>query len=376
MGVLEGEGGGEGEGGRARVPWTRIFLSRRVASQVVPPPEPRVVRAPRWRWHADGHVEFWDERHDRWQAMQPWTGHVLAALDAKTDYAGLVRVAEKKRIGRRPERKLREFLYTLSRFGYLEIPYDEPPAVYEGRYERLRELGRGGVGIADLCRDRTTGEFVVVKRAWDYLQPFEITETAMRREAETMAAFDHPGIARARDVFERDGHLHLVRDYVEGDDLLQLQHRGLRGESFDALARDLASILAHVHARGYLLLDLRPANFVLALPDRRPRILDVGQCRPHHGGTVTFPARVGSQGFMSPEMEAEKRADTRSDVWGLGRLLFFAATGKLPFAFPDAAALAGALGDHPARAAILAFAADDPASRPADGAAALARLAS
>lgn len=328
-------------------------------------PEPRLVRRPRWRRDEDGNISFWDDRHDRWQRMAGWTGDVLAALERGASLAEMTDLAVALKLGSRPERKLREFLYTLARFGYVEIPWDEPPAVYADRYERLKELGRGGVGIADLARDRDSGRLVVVKRAWSWLLPAEVTEAAMRRERDVMARLAHPGIVALLGAFERDGALHLVREYVEGDDLLQFQHRGVaQPAELRRIATEIADVLGHLHARGFLLLDLRPANFLLEEPGGRVRLLDVGQCRELVDGRVQLAAPTGSKGFMSPEVEKARVATVASDVWGFGRLLSFLATGALPFHAPDAAALATSLGAHPLRDAVARLAADDPAARP------------
>lgn len=328
-------------------------------------PEFTVLRKPRWR--RDGEtVAFWDDRYDRWQGLAGWTGDLLDAIDQGKSFADLLGIAQGRKISRNPDRKLRTFLFTLAELGFVELPRDPPPAIYDGargRYERVRELGRGGVGVADLCTDLATGERVVVKRAWDFLQPYATTEAAVRREAEVLGRLDHPGVVGLLDAFELDGHMHVVRAFADGDDLTVYRHAGAPADAQLPLARDLASLLHHLHERGFLLVDLRPANFLLN--QGRPLLIDVGQCVEHDGGERPFPAVVGSPGFMSPEMRDRRVASVRSDLFGLSRLLLLLASGVLARQRLSFEELMEKAGEGPLRDFIEELGREDPALRPA-----------
>lgn len=344
--------------------WSGSFLTS--GAQAGRVAEYRVLRAPEWR-EAGDHVELWDPGRARWVPLKASMGRVLRGVAEGRPVAQLVRPRDDAREQAKAESRIRRFVYNLSRLGYVEIPLASPPPVFAARYEVVKELGRGGVGVAYLCRDRDEGGAeVVVKRAWDFLQPYRVTEAAMRREAVVMARLDHPGVARSYASFELEGHLHLVREFLRGADLASLAGAGIPDVARRrAVQRGIADVLAHLHERGYVMLDLRPSNFILDEATGAPRLLDVGQCREHGGGEIRFPRRVGSPGFMSPEMTSRRVATVRSDVWGFGRLSFFLATGTLPSPDADAAWLA-ARAPAEERALLGALAADDPSARPPD----------
>lgn len=332
------------------------------------PPNPRLLRAVRWRWSdARDAVEAWSEPRGRWVRQRPWTGAVLAGLERGEDYPALVARVRRFRPDQFGERlaahTVRQYLYSLYRLGHVRMDFDAPPDVFADRYETVRELGRGGIGVAWLCRDRTTDHLVVVKHAWGYFREAHRCDEYVRKEADVMRALNHPGIVAYHDAFERGGLLHLVRGFVDGRDLLV---EGPLAESeVRRMGRAISSILAHLHHRGFLLLDLRPANFIVDAARNAPILLDVGLCEPHRGGQVQFPSAMGSPGFAAPEMLQRHVATARSDVWGFGRLLFYLATDIVPRRTWTSQDLAHRLPRTPLASLILDLAADDPAQRPA-----------
>lgn len=329
--------------------------------------EYRVLRPVEWRREGE-HVEIWDAKHARRVVLSAWTAPVLEAIAEEAPLARLAELvpsrASSRRRAQKADARARRLVFGLAQMGNLHIPVEEPPVLIAERYERLRELGRGGVGVAYLYEDRHDARRVVVKRAWDFLQPYATTEDAMRREVAVLRRLDHPGIVRLLDAFEIDGRMHVVREFLDGDDLVRAAGAGWTDDARRRrVGAALADILAHLHARGYLLLDLRPANFLLRADDE-PVLIDVGQCRDAPEGHLSFPRAIGSPGFTSPEMEAHARVDTRSDLWGLGRLLHHLARGSAPPRATSEELLASAQG-LPERDLLARLLADKPDARPA-----------
>ncbi|HLE96835.1 MAG TPA: serine/threonine-protein kinase [Candidatus Thermoplasmatota archaeon] len=322
----------------------------------------RFSRRPEWRSAEGGRVEFHLGGESGWQSVPGWGAPLFERLCDGARFGELVDALAAAGVPH-PERTVRFALYEMHQLGYLELPADDPPAVYAQRWERLEELGRGGVAIVDLCRDRVTGRLVGVKRSWDLVQPRETTEAAIRREADTLARLDHPGIVRLVATFERDGRLHVVRDFVEGRDLFRLRDVGIPDDAaLRALAVGLVDLVAHIHGRGFLVLDLRPANF-LRRDDGVPVLLDVGTCREAGGKPLTLARAVGSPGFTSPEMRRDRTVDVASDVFGFGRLLGFLADGRPP---RDEDAPGTSRARQPWRGIVEACTAEEPAKRPQD----------
>jgi serine/threonine protein kinase len=337
-------------------------------AELLDPQRPRLVRPVSWRWSDDPErgriVEALHERTGEWVAQRAWSGIVLEALDAGgEEYDVLVR----RVLERHPEYKesqarlaVRRYLYGLWVEGNVSLEFPPPPKTFADRYQVVRELGRGGVGVAWLCKDAQTGDDVVVKHAWNYFHPTSVTDEFMRKEADVMRRLDHPGIVRLAETFEEGGLLHLVREFADGAPIRSLARDGVPG-----VAMRIAAILEHLHARGYLILDLRPANFLRG-PDGRVMLIDVGLCRALDDGEVRLPGAMGTPGFISPEVVDTRTATVRTDVFGFGRLLFTLLAGTLPRGGWGPDELAARLGEDPYRDLVLRLCASDPAMRPGD----------
>lgn len=302
------------------------------------PPRYRVLRIPAFRREGE-RVLVEDRETGVEQSWNTWTAEILDGLAAGEGYAALV-----DRIGKlwpaRPrewhDATVRRFFYTLHRLKAIELLFDAPPAFADGRYVVKKELGRGGVGVAWLCHDTKTGQDLVVKRAWDYFAPLAKTDALMRAEVEVMRKLDHPGIAKPYDAFEEGGLLHLVREFAKGEELSRWRGKGVHPEpARRQLAREIADIVAHLHERGFVILDLRPANFFVDPESMKPMLIDVGHCKALDAegkvdlGIPRTGKAHGSPGFAAPET-FQGRATVRTDVWGFGRLYSFIATGQLP----------------------------------------------
>lgn len=309
-------------------------------------PDPRVIRSPAWREGPDGKPQLFVEKKGEWKTVHPI---FVASLEALRDGGGFEEaVARCVPVGGELNEKhiriyLRRHFWSLRNEGHLEIPLPPPPDVFHGRYRRLRELGRGGIGVAHLCRDasaesedereRSEGaaRWVVVKHAWGWLSPIDKADRTMREENEALKAFDHPGIPRHIEDFERDELLHIVRDFVEGEPIAsRVARQGVPAQAERRrLARAAADIVRHMHERGYLFLDPTPQNFIVR-PDGALVVIDVGICRRHEGGRALSQGQAGSRGYAAYEVVARDNIGVWSDAYGLGSLLYFLAAGKPP----------------------------------------------
>src|SRR6185312_7260090 len=158
-------------------------------------------------------------------------------------------------------------------------------AVLALRYEVIRELGRGGMGVVYLCRDTVTGERVALKRL---KSPDETKGSRpeeqwwFHQEARAVAALDHPAIVRARDFGTlADGSPFLVMDVLPGRSVHEWMHTTqLPWSVVWATVDQVLAGLAHAHARGVIHGDLKPSNIMLDLASagRGPRayLLDLG----------------------------------------------------------------------------------------------------
>lgn len=221
-------------------------------------------------------------------------------------------------------------------------------------YEIVSKLGEGGMGEVYRARDTRLRRDVAVK----VLRP-EFAEDPerldrFRREAQALAALDHPTIATVFSVEEADGARFLTMQLVEGTTLDQLiGPDGLSLERFFEIAVPLTDGIAAAHERGVVHRDLKPSN-VMWSEDGRVKILDFGLAKlaaassaiDGDGPTDLLTrdgAILGTLPYMSPEQISGQPVDARTDVFSLGIVLYEMATGRRPFVGANPAALLSAI---------------------------------
>jgi tRNA A-37 threonylcarbamoyl transferase component Bud32 len=229
------------------------------------------------------------------------------------------------------------------------------PGTAVGPYVVERLLAQGGMSVIYLARARASdpeGGRVVLKM----LLP-ELATAAMRvrlqREARALAAVDHPGVVRVHDTGEHDGAPWIAMDYVRGTDLKRLlADRGaLSPETAVQHAVEATEALAAAHAAGVIHRDLKPSNLIIT-PEGRVVIVDFGIARrrgePKEGDVVTSAREVlGTLAYLAPEQLEHGLADERSDIWGLGCVLYEMLVEVPPFGRGGSTTTAAILRDEP-----------------------------
>jgi Tol biopolymer transport system component len=235
-----------------------------------------------------------------------------------------------------------------------------------GAYEIVALLGEGGMGQVYRARDAKLQRDVAIK-----VLPPEVAKEPERiarftREAQALAALDHPGIAHIYGAEEHEGVHGLVMELVEGVTLAERIEsasgassangaKGLTGkrsavpvEEALAIARQIADAVASAHERGIVHRDLKPAN-IKVRPDGVVKVLDFGLAKalvgegvaatPANSPTISLMATgagvlLGTAAYMSPEQARGGNTDRRTDVWAFGCVLFEMLTGRQAFEGP------------------------------------------
>ena len=215
-----------------------------------------------------------------------------------------------------------------------------------GHYRIASRLGKGGMGEVYLAEDTKLGRRVALK-----VLPAEVAGDPERRrrferEAQAVAALNHPNIVMVHSVEEAEGVHFITVELVEGQTLSQLIPRdGLPLGRFFDLAVPLADAISAAHEQGITHRDLKPEN-VMVTGEGRVKVLDFGLAKLTEGvaageaaaerptATATEPGKIlGTVAYMSPEQAQGKPVDHRSDVFSLGVVLYVMATGRrLPLA--------------------------------------------
>ena len=219
-----------------------------------------------------------------------------------------------------------------------------PQPVRLGRYEIVREIGRGAMGVVYLARDPLIGRQVALKtfRLSYATDDDELARLRSRflREAQSAGILSqHPGIVTIHDVAPGgDGApAFIAMEYVEGTDLKELIKRQGRLDpaAVADIVRGIASALDYAHAKGVVHRDVKPANVILTT-DRGIRITDFGIARLEAfdaGANLTLDGQMlGTPNYMSPEQVQGQEVDHRADIFSLGVICYELLTGKKPFA--------------------------------------------
>lgn len=214
----------------------------------------------------------------------------------------------------------------------------EPGLELGGRYRVEEPIGAGGMGDVWRGVDLRLRRPVAIKVLPAELAADESAVERFRREAETTAALQHPGITVTFDIDEhRDGQeqlIFLVMELLTGRDLgtvLAREPHGLPIESAVSLAAQAADALAAAHSRGIVHRDIKPANLFL-LDDGRVKLCDFGIARLSDATQLTASGSyIGTPLYMAPEQFRGERLDARSDLYSLGCVLYELLVGSPPF---------------------------------------------
>jgi predicted Ser/Thr protein kinase len=207
-------------------------------------------------------------------------------------------------------------------------------------FELDREIGRGGMGIVYLARDRRLKRPVAIKVLPPELSFRSDIRSRFLREAETAAQLSHPNIVPIFTVDEREGLVFFVMAYVDGDTLARRLAGNTRVPVPEArrLLTEVASALAYAHSRGVIHRDIKPDNILLSSDGGRAMVTDFGIARAisNTSGadsrlTATGVA-IGTPTYMSPEQCAgDREVDGRSDLYSLGIVAYQMLSGDVPF---------------------------------------------
>lgn len=247
-----------------------------------------------------------------------------------------------------------------------------PQGTLIGRFELLREIGRGGFGIVYEARDTTLGRSVAFKLVRGGKR-LDLRHERLMREAEAAARLSHPNVVTLHDMGTSEYGPYLVLELLDGRTLADRMHGGpIPSAEALAIAIEVAKGLAHAHAAGVVHGDITPGNIFLC-DDGRVKVLDLGLARmfgsPDSGG--------GTRGYVAPEVRSGAPASERADVYALGVVLYQMITGHAPYrADDDRSRPRLRLADAPALAdAVESMLKADPGERPRDAEAALSELA-
>lgn len=221
------------------------------------------------------------------------------------------------------------------------LPSLQSGVLLGARYEVRGFIGKGAMARVYLAHDLETREPVAVKVLDVLAHKDREARERFRREASAVAGVDHPNIVKVFDTGERgDGAPYLVMEFLFGESLgsyLRREKRMTAAMAVPLLAK-AASALYAAHSIGVVHRDVKPDNLFLIGEPGEPydiRLLDFGLAKLRQSTMTAAGMAVGTAEYMAPEQGLSDPVDARTDVYGLGAVLYRTLTGQLPFTAGD-----------------------------------------
>ncbi|CAK4127858.1 unnamed protein product [Aphanomyces euteiches] len=202
-------------------------------------------------------------------------------------------------------------------------------------WELTEEIGSGAFGIVRLGVRRATGELGAVKVQRDLKH-----RASMQREVQALQLIKHQGghknIVDLKDVFEKDGHMCIVTEFVSGGELFDhvVEDGPFSEDRARNMMRDIVEAVAFLHDHGVIHKDLKPENVLLQFKDKRDnnlaKLVDFGSAGP---ASPTTQDDIGTTVYLAPELQSQDGGPCTpaADVWSLGCILYIVLTGRHPF---------------------------------------------
>ncbi|MEE9270668.1 MAG: protein kinase [Candidatus Krumholzibacteria bacterium] len=200
------------------------------------------------------------------------------------------------------------------------------------RYKIVAKIGEGGMGTVWKAEDPLLERTIALKFLPESLSTSADARRRLLREARSASTLNHPGIATVYDAGEEDGQVYLAMLFVDGGTVAERIARGpVPISEATRIARESCEALGHAHSQGVLHRDITARNIMTA-EDGHVVVVDFGLALPEGASRLTRSGlAVGTTAYLAPEVLTGNASDQRSDIYGLGVVLYEMLTGRLPF---------------------------------------------
>ncbi len=204
-----------------------------------------------------------------------------------------------------------------------------------GRYEVIKEIGKGAIGTVYLGRDPKINRKVAIKTLrYDDIDSDQLAEIKDRffREAEAAGRLSHPNIVTIYDAGEDYDVTYMAMEYLDGHDLSRhcKKEKVLPFKVILNIIIRVAFALDYAHKHKVVHRDIKPANIMLT-EKGHVKVTDFGIARLAHADSTQTGVILGTPNYMSPEQVLGKKIDGRSDIFSLGAVFYELLTGEKPF---------------------------------------------
>jgi serine/threonine-protein kinase len=221
-----------------------------------------------------------------------------------------------------------------------------------GRYEIVREIGKGAMGTVYLGKDPKINREVAIKTmalAQEF-EPDEMEEVKTRffREAETAGMLNHPNIVTIFDAGDEHDLAYIAMEFLDGADLAPYTKKGklFPASATMKICGKVAEALNYAQSQNVVHRDIKPANIML-LKDKTIKVTDFGIARITASSKTKTGVVLGTPSYMSPEQLSGKHVDGRSDIFSLGVMMYEMLCGVRPFRGDSMATLMFQIANEP-----------------------------
>jgi tetratricopeptide (TPR) repeat protein len=202
----------------------------------------------------------------------------------------------------------------------------------EQRYDIIRELGRGGMGVVFQARDKLLDRDVALKQLSPSVFNEEEAHSRFLREARAASRLNHSNIVSVYDVIEDRNALFIAMEYIDGINLHQYmeKHPSLPFKLVLAVAGQVADALKSAHDKGVIHRDIKPDNIMITNKGK-VKITDFGIAHMTESKLTTTGIVIGTMKYMSPEQIKGEKVTAASDLYSFGVVLYEMVTGSPPF---------------------------------------------
>lgn len=212
--------------------------------------------------------------------------------------------------------------------------------ILDGKYEILKEIGRGGMSVVYVAMDtRLNKQWAVKEIKKDGGGNIETLLKGLETEANILTKVDHPVLPRIVDIINKDGTIYVVMDYIEGRALDKvLEEEGAQPqEKVIEWSKQLASALDYLHTMNPPIIyrDMKPSNIMLK-PDGTVKLIDFGTAKEFKVENIADTTALGTRGYAAPEQFGDSsgrgihKTDARTDIYCLGATIYHIVTGMNP----------------------------------------------